>query len=57
MSEYKRPLIKCKECGEGKPHKAFQLCSKCYDGLKYSKQIGRDREWKKKEKIRKNIRS
>lgn len=34
-----RPIIKCPECGEVKPHKARGLCSRCYEKFRYYKRV------------------
>jgi len=35
INKYIRPIKICKGCGESKPHRAFGLCSHCYDSIKY----------------------
>ena len=52
---YKRvgtPKIKCFKCGELKPHKAKNLCSRCYINLYHLDYI---KDWQAKNKLKGSI--
>jgi len=49
-------MVNCKCCEEYKNHKSKGLCQKCYDKLKHYKKYHTSKEYREKQKIRKNDR-